>query len=189
MQSSFSAADQAILLSLAYDSVCAAAQNAPLPSIDIDSLPERLRERKASFVTITSKGELRGCIGTIEKLYPLAQDVVIRAASAATKDPRFTPIQVDELSSISIEVSVLSTPRPLEYQDPPSLPALLKPGVDGVILRHGSRRATFLPQVWERVPDADQFLALLCQKALLPEDAWKSGDLLFETYQVESFHR
>jgi AmmeMemoRadiSam system protein A len=189
MQTRLSSTDQSTLLSLAYDAIAAAVRHTSPPVIDLDSLSEKLREQRASFVTITTKGRLRGCIGTIEKRFPLAQDVVLRAASAATEDPRFTPIQTDELDTIDIEISVLSTPKPLDYQRPSDLLTLLNVGVDGVVLRHGLKRATFLPQVWERVTDADHFLALLCRKALLPEDAWKTGELRFETYQVESFKR
>lgn len=188
MQARLSATEKSTLLSLANDAVSAAVLGTPLPDVDIDSLTERLREPGASFVTITHRSALRGCIGTIEKRYPLARDVVRRAASAATEDPRFNPVQINELEDITVEVSVLSTPKPIEYQNPTNLASRLKVGVDGVILRHGLRRATFLPQVWERVPDANQFLELLCLKARLPENAWKTGDLQFETYQVESFH-
>jgi AmmeMemoRadiSam system protein A len=115
--------------------------------------------------------------------------VVLRAAAAASRDPRFEPIKKAELDCVEIEVSVLSDPMPLAYQDPQRLPSLLQAGTDGVTIRHANRRATFLPQVWERVSNPEQFLELLCSKAFLPEDFWKSGDLKVETYQVESFHR
>lgn len=189
MEAKLSAQDQSILLSLAFDSVCAAVRDIPLAPIDLDSLSPPLREERASFVTLTLFGALRGCIGTIAKCFPLAQDVAIRASAAATRDPRFKPVQVDELEKLDIEISVLSDLQPLTYQDPKSLPSLLNVGVDGVIIHCGHKRATFLPQVWERLATPEQFLTLLCRKALLPDDFWKSGDLLVETYQVQSFHR
>ena len=189
MQARLSAEDKTTLLSLAYDSVCATVNGTPIGSIDLSSLSAPLLEERASFVTLTVQDKLRGCLGTIEKCYPLAQDVVLRASAAASRDPRFEPIQKSELDRIEIEVSVLSDPEPLAYQDPQRLPSLLQVGTDGVTIRHANRRATFLPQVWERVSSPEQFLGLLCIKAFLPEDFWKSGDLTVETYQVESFHR
>jgi AmmeMemoRadiSam system protein A len=189
MHARLSAADQETLLSLAYGAVHAAVRTLPNPPLDIQSLSPPLREYRASFVTLTRQGKLRGCIGTVEKCHPVAEDVVIRASAAATRDPRFTPIQCDELDMIDLEVSILSDPRPLEYKDPTELPSLFNIGVDGVILRYGIKRATFLPQVWERVPDAEQFLRLLCRKAQLPDEFWKSGKLRFEVYQADSFRR
>jgi AmmeMemoRadiSam system protein A len=189
MHTQLSAADQETLLSLAYEAVCAAVRSLPHPSLEIQHLSPPLRERRASFVTLTCMGKLRGCIGTIEKCHPLAEDVVIRASAAATRDPRFSPVRYDELDKIDLEVSILSDPLPLEYKHPGEIPSLLNIGVDGVILRYGEKRATFLPQVWERVPDAEQFLRLLCRKALLPDELWKSGKLRFEIYQVDSFQR
>jgi AmmeMemoRadiSam system protein A len=189
MEAKLSAKDQSTLLSLAYESVGAAVRDTSPAPIDLNSLSPPLREERASFVTLTLSGALRGCIGTIAKCYPLAQDVVIRAAAAATRDPRFKPVKVDDLDKLEIEVSVLSDPQPLNYQGPKSLPSLLNVGVDGVIIHYGYKRATFLPQVWERVATPEQFLTLLCRKALLPDDFWKSSELLVETYQVQSFHR
>jgi AmmeMemoRadiSam system protein A len=189
MQAQLSASDQATLLSLAHDAIRAAIYENPLPSIDLDSLSPPLREPHATFVTISMKGDLRGCIGTVEKCHPLAHDVMLRAAAAATKDPRFPSLQPDELGKIDIEISILSDPLPVHYRDPSSLPRLLESEHNGVILRHGNKRATFLPQVWERVADGERFLCLLCRKALLPDDFWKSGQLEFETYKVESFKR
>lgn len=189
MHARLSAADQRTLLTLAYDAVCAAVKELPTAAIDIESLSPQLCECRASFVTLTCDGELRGCIGTLEKCLPLAEDVVLRATAAATRDPRFSPIRCDELKKLGLEISVLSDPMPLDYSQPAELPSLLKLGGHGVILRYGKKRATFLPQVWERVPDADQFLRLLCRKALLPDDYWKTGELRFEVYQVDSYNR
>ena len=95
----------------------------------------------------------------------------------------------DEIEDMEIEISILTTPQPLEYEAPHEIPNLLVPGLDGVTIVHGLRRATFLPQVWEKVEGPEHFLTMLCQKALLPAEAWKRGELEISTYRVECFHR
>lgn len=177
------------LLKLARDSVTATVRALPLPAPDWANLPTRLIESGASFVTLTISDRLRGCIGTLQAILPLAEDVIMRASAAAKDDPRFPPVVEAELPDLSIEISVLSIPRSLEFSDPQALLTLLQPGVDGVILEYGRQRATFLPQVWERVPDPKQFLELLCRKAALPVDAWCTLPIKISTYNVESFHQ
>lgn len=180
--------EQQALLRIARQAVEAAAHGESLPTLDIAGCPARLRAPGASFVTLTRSGALRGCIGGLQATIPLALDVRDHALAAATEDYRFLPIQPDELAEIEIEVSILTEPRPLDYASPQELLARLRPGVDGVILSSGLRRATFLPQVWEKVPDAATFLSMLCEKAGLREDAWREGGLEVAIYQVESFH-
>lgn len=177
------------LLDLAYRSVEAAANRRPLPVVEGDLPYPRLMEPGASFVTLTIRGQLRGCIGTIQARLPLVQDVILHAADAALRDPRFPPVQPDEVPHIDVEVSVLTNPEPLQFETPEEIPSLLRPHVDGVILRLGNRRATFLPQVWEKLPDPEEFLNRLCEKAYLPTECWKSEPVEIATYQVESFHR
>ena len=189
MEAKLSEEDRQILLDLAYQSLLAAAHQKRPPKIDLDSLPDRLQQPGASFVTLTRGGLLRGCIGTLKHQFPLAQDVVLRARAAATDDPRFPPIQAEEIENTEIEISVLTIPQPLEYDTPDEIPNLLVSELDGVTIVYGSKRATFLPQVWEKVESPEQFLKMLCQKALLPSDAWKRGDLEISTYRVENFHR
>ncbi|HUS83833.1 MAG TPA: AmmeMemoRadiSam system protein A [Anaerolineales bacterium] len=181
--------EKQILLDLAHQSIVAAVYQDRPPRVDLDSLPDRLQNPGASFVTLTRSGLLRGCIGTLKHLFPLAQDVILRAGSAAIDDPRFPPLQADEIEDTEIEISVLTTPQPLEYNAPEEIPNLLVSGLDGVTIVHDLKRATFLPQVWQKVEGSEHFLSLLCQKALLPTDAWKRGDLEISTYRVESFHR
>jgi AmmeMemoRadiSam system protein A len=181
--------EQQILLDLAHQAIVAAVAKDRAPRVDLDSLPDRLRQPGASFVTLTRSGLLRGCIGTLKHEFPLAQDVVLRAASAATDDPRFPPLQIGEIEDTEIEISVLTTPQPLDYNAPDEIPNLLVPGRDGVTIVHGLKKATFLPQVWEKVDGPEHFLTMLCQKAQLPTEAWKRGDLEISTYRVESFHR
>jgi AmmeMemoRadiSam system protein A len=159
-----------------------------LPPLDAASLTPSLREEGSSFVTLTVHGQLRGCIGSLEPYQSLAEDVREHAAAAALQDPRFPPVEPDELKGIEIEVSRLTRPVPLEYQDAEDLLARLCPHVDGVILRDGFQRATFLPQVWEKIPDRVQFLENLCYKMGAKPDLWRRKHLDVLTYKVEEFH-
>jgi uncharacterized protein len=178
---------QALLLRLARQAVERAAAGQPGPELQLEDLPAALRAPQATFVTLTRHGELRGCIGALQASLPLAEDVVVHARAAATEDFRFYPVRPEETSGLEIEISILSDPVPLEYQDADDLIAKLRPGIDGVILASGLHRATFLPQVWEKVPQPHQFLDLLCEKAGLPRRAWHTGHLEVLTYQVGSF--
>jgi AmmeMemoRadiSam system protein B/AmmeMemoRadiSam system protein A len=129
-----------------------------------------LREHRASFVTLTLGERLRGCIGSLEPHRPLGEDVASNARSAALRDPRFPPLTPAEFDRVGVEVSVLSTPVLLPFGDHAELVSQLRPGVDGVILACDGRRGTFLPQVWEQVPEPEAFLAHLKQKAGLAPD-------------------
>lgn len=166
---------------------CAVRGEAP-PPIDPAQITPRLREPAASFVTLTIQGGLRGCIGALEPSIPLIEDVREHAAAAALEDPRFRPVSPDELERIEIEVSRLSVPAVLEYVDTADLLSKLRPGIDGVILRDGRRRATFLPQVWQQLPDKAAFLDHLCAKMGAAAGEWRRGHLEVLTYQVEEFH-
>ena len=126
----------------------------------------------ATFVTLTQQGQLRGCIGSLEAYRPLSTDVAENAYAAAFRDPRFAPLASEELVYTRIEVSLLEPAEPLEFTDEADAIACLRPGIDGLILTHGSRRATFLPQVWETLPDPKRFLEQLKLKAGLPPDFW-----------------
>jgi len=127
-----------------------------------------LRELRASFVTLELEGRLRGCIGTLEARRPLGEDIIANARAAALQDPRFAPLSREEFERIEIEVSLLSAPKRIVFEDHVDLIGQLKPGEDGIILDSDGRRATFLPQVWENLPDAEQFIAQLKQKAGIP---------------------
>ena len=180
--------ERLIMLGLAREALGFAVQGRPLPSLDLDDLPPRLREPGATFVTLTRKGNLRGCIGTLEPSQPLAEDVRERAVSAATHDYRFPPVGPDELPEIEVEVSRLTIPQDLDYETPEELLERLSPGVDGVILRDGFQRATFLPQVWNKLPSPVEFLEHLCMKMGAMPDLWRHKRLHVQTYQVEKFH-
>jgi hypothetical protein len=134
------------------------------------AIPEEpwLRERRATFVTLSQEGRLRGCIGSLHPTRTLGEDVVANAAAAALSDRRFSPLTRDELAQVEMEVSLLSTPTLVLFADERELIAQLRPGIDGVILASGGSRGTYLPQVWEQLPEPRQFLASLMQKAGIP---------------------
>ena len=176
------------LLSLARHTVAAAASQMPLPEIDPGQFSPRLFEQGASFVTLTrANGDLRGCIGALEAYQPLVMDVREHAAAAAMDDYRFFSVEPGEVGRLHIEISRLTPFQELEYTNPADLPGLLHPGVDGVILRDGNHRATFLPQVWEKLPDPEIFLANLCEKMGAPPNYWRQKKFLVQIYQVEEF--
>ena len=153
---------------------------------NILSNPE-LQKNRGTFVTLHLRGSLRGCIGSLTADQPLVESVRDNAVNAALKDPRFPPLTAAELEKTHIEVSVLTEPRPLEYADARDLLTKLRPKIDGVILQKGMAKSTFLPQVWEQLPNAEQFLSQLCLKAGLPGNAWKTEHPDILTYQAQYF--
>jgi AmmeMemoRadiSam system protein A len=180
--------EKKILLQLARQALTDAVQGKGLAPLKLETFSEHLRQPGASFVTLTKRGNLRGCIGALEPYQPLVEDVREHAVAAAMDDYRFPQVRPSELPSIEIEISRLTMPTPLNYQTPDELLSKLRPGVDGVILRDGRRRATFLPQVWEKLPDPHDFLDHLCAKMGAPEDLWQRQLLDVSVYQVEEFH-
>jgi AmmeMemoRadiSam system protein B/AmmeMemoRadiSam system protein A len=140
-----------------------------------------------TFVTLKIDGQLRGCIGSLSASMPMIAGVRDNVLNAAFHDPRFSPLGKRELDAVQIEVSVLSEPVPLAYTDVDDLLARLRPGIDGVIINKESASATFLPQVWEQLPEPEPFLSHLCAKAGLPADQWRKGDLKVRVYQVQYF--
>jgi AmmeMemoRadiSam system protein A len=187
MPAELSLAEKRTLLALARQALEAAAHGQKPPPPDAESLPRALREPGSSFVTLMYAGHLRGCIGGLTPDEPLWADVRRHAAAAAQDDYRFAPVAPDELALIEVEVSVLTPPQPLEYSTSAELVNKLRPGVDGVVLMDGRQRATFLPQVWEHVPEPEHFLALLCDKLGTDPHRWRRGGLKVETYQVIKF--
>ncbi len=184
---SLSEEERRYLLRLARESITRRLRGESPPEIEFGSISPRLAEDGASFVTLTKWGDLRGCIGSLEPYRPLALDVRENAVAAAFRDPRFPPLSMRELDDVLIEVSVLSIPQPLPFDGPDDLLTKLRPGVDGVVIQRGWNRATFLPQVWEKLPDPRLFLEQLCLKARLPADAYRRPGLEVYTYQVEKF--
>ncbi|EXI82261.1 MAG: hypothetical protein AW10_00709 [Candidatus Accumulibacter appositus] len=141
------------------------------PPQPVTPLPE-LTAPGASFVTLTQNGQLRGCIGSLEAQRPLASDVAENAFAAAFRDRRFPPLSEQELPRTRVEVSLLTPAEPFPVRSEEDALARLRPGVDGLILSYGRRRATFLPQVWESLPEPRQFMAQLKLKAGLAADFW-----------------
>jgi hypothetical protein len=180
--------ERTLLLKLARQALEAGVRGQSLPPLELKSLSPELSQPGASFVTLTRHGELRGCVGALEPYLPLAEDVREHAIAAALQDFRFPPVQPEELADIKIEVSRLTLPQDLEYSSPDDLRGRLRPGIDGVTLMDGRMRATFLPQVWEKLPQTEMFLAHLCHKMGAPEDLWRRKKLRVQVYQVEEFH-
>jgi AmmeMemoRadiSam system protein A len=147
-----------------------------------------LMAQAATFVTLNMAGHLRGCIGNLQPVGATWQGICDNALNAALHDPRFSPLRPEEVERIDLHISILSPPQPLVYASAEELLTKLRPGVDGVILREGRRSATFLPQVWEQLPDAEQFLNHLCRKAGLPEGFWRKGTIEVLVYEVQGFH-
>jgi AmmeMemoRadiSam system protein A len=179
---------QKIIIQLARDALHVAAEKVHLSPIDLSHLPSVLQQPGASFVTLIKNDTLRGCIGALEAKIPLAEDIRQHAVAAALYDYRFPVVEANEVEDIRIEVSILTEPERLEYKDSEDLLQLLRPLVDGVIITDGVRRATFLPQVWERIPSPSLFLSMLCEKASLPSNAWETQDLQVFVYRVETVH-
>jgi len=180
--------EQKILLRLAREAMERGVKGEDLTPFDPSGLTPNLCEAGSSFVTLTVQGQLRGCIGSLDAHQSLAEDVRDHAVGAALNDPRFPPVREEELSKIRIEVSHLTLPVPLDYTDANDLLSKLHPFVDGIVLREAPfRRATFLPQVWEKIPEREEFLNNLCFKMGVEYDLWRWKHLEVLTYQVEEF--
>ncbi len=155
------------------------------PAVDPGRLPPVLLEPGAAFVTLQRGGELRGCIGSLTPRRALATDVAANARAAAFDDPRFPPLAPRELAGLDIHLAIVGPAEPLVVGSERELLATLRPGIDGLILEAGVHRATFLPAVWESLPDPRDFVAHLKRKAGLPAEAW-GPDFTFSRYSVEA---
>jgi AmmeMemoRadiSam system protein A len=175
-----------VLLGLARESIDYGFDNqAPLP-VRLDELPAALAEPAATFTTLRLEGALRGCCGRLEAADPLATDVAHSAFTAAFRDPRFEPLRRGEFAAISLEVSVLSPIESMQVADEADLLGQLQPGVDGLVIAEGPHRATFLPKVWESLPEPQRFIAQLKLKCGLPQDYWSSR-LEFRRYRASTY--
>lgn len=157
----------------------------PLP-VNLQAYPAGLTAKRASFVTLQRQGQLRGCIGMLEAVRPLVQDIAENAFAAAFRDPRFPRLAHGELADLDIHISILSPAEPMHFVSEQDLLGQLKPYNDGLILQDGPMRGTFLPSVWEQLPEPRQFLRHLKQKAGLPMDYW-SDSLEIARYSTEMF--
>lgn len=174
------------LIDVAKESIKYGIEHGQLISVDANDYPSELTKTRATFVTLKINDQLRGCIGTLTAHAPLVLDIADNAFSAAFKDPRFSPVTKDEFNALQYHISILTEPEPIKVKDEKDLLAQLKPGVDGIVLHEGSRRSTFLPSVWESLPNPVDFIQHLKLKAGLPKDYW-SDTIHFERYQVEEF--
>jgi hypothetical protein len=179
--------EQQVLLRLAREAIRAAACGGALPQLPAGGLPAGLTQAGACFVTIHKHGALRGCTGVLSPRTSLAQEVIDTAVRTALEDPRFEPVTLDEVPTLHIEISVLGPRHELKVEDRQELPRKLQRGIDGVLLTQGQYRATFLPQVWERVPDPVRFLEMLSNKMGLSHNAWRDPRTRVEVYQVFEF--
>ncbi|NBQ70078.1 MAG: AmmeMemoRadiSam system protein A [Nitrosomonadaceae bacterium] len=174
-----------ILLHIARAAI-ADALRVPCAPARLDDNMAWLSQPGATFVTLTQRGELRGCIGSLQACDPLIDDVSNNAISAALHDPRFMPLAADELNAVSVEVSLLSELQALSFRSEADALAQLRPDIDGIVFECGPYRSTFLPQVWESLPQPEQFLAQLKSKARLPENFW-AADIKLSRYTVSKW--
>lgn len=190
MKELLSSQEKDVLLKIAREAIQYATEGRDIPVLDLSQYSEILQDDGASFVTLNRKtdGQLRGCIGALEAYQPLVLDVQYHAVAAALEDYRFLPVTSSEVPNLKIEISRLTPPIPVNYSNPGDLSKLIKPGVDGVIIRDGFRKATFLPQVWEQLPNPEDFLDHLCGKMGTHSDLWRRKELEVSVYQVEEFH-
>lgn len=154
--------------------------------IDLNEYNELLNDLGASFVTLNLNHQLRGCIGTLEAFQPLIKDVADHAFAAAFKDPRFTPVTPDEADRLEVHISILTKSTDIDFTDENDLLSQLQKGVDGLILQDGLHKATFLPSVWEQLPEPDDFLNHLKLKAGLDKNYW-SKNIKVSRYATISF--
>lgn len=175
------------MLSLARESIIHGLDTGSALKVSPQDYPPVLQAERACFVTLTRWGDLRGCIGHLEPVQSLIEDVAENAYSAAFRDPRFPSLQREELDEIRVEISVLGLPSPIEFADEEDLVAQIRPGIDGLILEAPTgHRGTFLPSVWESLPEREEFFAHLKLKAGLPVDYW-DDQLTISRYTTEAF--
>lgn len=182
----YDSTERATLLDIAARSIAHGLEHHQPLDLNPADYPEPLRAIRATFVTLDRHADLRGCIGVLDAFRPLVTDVARNAFAAAFEDPRFPPLCAAEYPELTLKLSVLTPAEPLSFGSEAELLAQIRPGVDGLILSDRGRRGTFLPSVWEQLPDPRDFLAHLKRKAGLPMGHW-SGSLRIARYTTESF--
>ncbi len=183
----YSAAEKQFLMALAKQALQEVVTQGQLPQVAAGDVPPKLAEPKGCFVTLTKRGKLRGCIGLIMPEEPLFQAVLHNTRGAARRDPRFAPVEAGELPELEIEISILTEPKLLTFRSPEELLEQLRPHETGVVLRLGEYRATFLPQVWQQLPDKVDFLNRLAVKAGCAASDWRTPAAQISIYRVQSF--
>ncbi|MGD8629472.1 MAG: AmmeMemoRadiSam system protein A [Gammaproteobacteria bacterium] len=182
----YSADEQAALLQVALASIQSGLDTGSPLQVHPDDYPPALSAMRASFVTLKRGGDLRGCIGSLTPVTSLVEDVAHNAFAAAFRDPRFVPLTAAELQDLEIAISVLGPTEPIAFSSEQDLLGKLRPGIDGLVLQDGRNRGTFLPAVWESLPQPADFLDHLKQKAGLPASYW-SDTLEIQRYTTVSF--
>jgi hypothetical protein len=172
-----------ILVALARDSLRAALSGQPMPAAPDEAW---LGRKGATFVTLRKGGQLRGCVGTIEPYRSLADDVRLNARAAAFSDRRFEPVAPEELDEIDIEVAELTPTEELVVRNELEAIAAVRPGIDGVVIASGPRRGTFLPQMWDQLPDVRDFFLHLKLKAGFLPDEWPADTKVWR-YQARKY--
>lgn len=186
-ESGFNNAEKEFLLNLARSSAEEYLKKGKKPEIDEEEVPGKLKEKKGCFITFTKAGQLRGCIGYILPQKSLYECVIENSINAAVNDERFLPVNSSELEEITIDVSVLSVPELFEYNSSEELLSKLETDEYGVILKRGLYQSTFLPSVWEFIPDKENFLANLCIKGEMEAECWKDKKTQVYLYTAEDF--
>lgn len=178
--------DKNTLLRLARESITYGMMHGTALPVAAQDYSEVLQKHAASFVTLHYNRQLRGCIGSLSAHQALVSDVVQNAFNAAFRDPRFTPLQRDELANVHIHIEVLNPAEPLSFNSEQELIDMLRPGIDGLILREGRQTGTFLPSVWSSLPEPGVFLQQLKRKAGLQPGYW-SDRIAVERYTTTAF--
>ncbi|MBT8438131.1 MAG: AmmeMemoRadiSam system protein A [Gammaproteobacteria bacterium] len=178
--------NQLLLRELAYKSIRHGLETGKAIEIKISEYPAELQVKKATFVTLHRNKELRGCIGILEPVRPLAADIAYNAWAAAFTDSRFMPVNAGELDDLDIHISILGTPEEMDFTSEHDLVKQIRPGIDGLILEKGFNKGTFLPSVWDSLTDSQEFLNHLKLKAGLTPNYW-SDDIKMKRYAVEEF--
>jgi AmmeMemoRadiSam system protein A len=181
---SLSKAHQEQVLDLAKSSIQHGLQTGKPLKVDLADFPPELTIKRATFVTLLIQHQLRGCIGVLDAVRPLIEDITENAYCAAFKDPRFPLLENSELNHLKIHLSILTPAEPVLFASEQDLLTQLQPGIDGLILEDGCRRGTFLPSVWGSLPEAEQFLWHLKQKAGLAPGYW-SNNIRVYRYRTE----
>ncbi len=178
--------DQRRLLELAAASIQHGLQKGSALPINLNDFSEGLRQHRANFVTLNLDKNLRGCIGSLQATRPWVTDVTENAFAAAFRDPRFKPLTPNEYDTLDIHISTLTAPQAMAVRSEAELLATIRPGIDGLIFEAAGRRSTFLPSVWEQLPQPQDFLNRLRQKAGVAADYW-SAEVRIQRYQSDYF--
>lgn len=179
--------NQILLLSLARQALETFVKDGKTIHPQESQLDDEVKQQGATFVTLHKNGQLRGCIGALSAYQPIYQDVIEHAIAAGTQDFRFPSMGEHELNQLHYEISILSTPEPLQYASAEDLLKKLKPGIHGVVISSGFQRATFLPQVWNSLPKKEDFLSHLCRKMGVRDNDWRTHQYDVAVYQVQEF--